>query len=110
MGMSDLHLEHDGVWRGCALGKNDKKYFPSSDRRSKEILELVHLDLCGPMSTPSFSGFLYYVIFIDDLSRKTWIYFLKSKYETFSKFQELKAMVENQIGRHIRALIIDNRG
>ena len=71
--MPDLHSEHDGICRGCALGKNAKKSFPSCIKRSKEILELIHLDICGPMSAPTLSGYLYYVIFIDDFSRKTWI-------------------------------------
>jgi hypothetical protein len=48
----------------------------------------------GPMSTPSMNGCLYYVIFIDDFSRKSWIYFLKAKNETFSKFLEFKALIE----------------
>lgn len=56
------------------------------------------------------SGFLYNEIFTDDFSRKTLIYFLKSKNETFSKFQEFKALVENQTTKHIRALSIDNGG
>jgi transposase InsO family protein len=56
------------------------------------------------------SSYLYYVIFIDDFSRKTWIYFLKTKSETFSKFQEFKTFIENQTGRHIRALRTDNGG
>jgi hypothetical protein len=85
-GMPDFHFEHGGICRGCALGKNAKKDFPNSDRRSKEILELIHSDICGPMSAPSLSSFLYYVIFIEDFSRKTCIYFLKSKNETFNKF------------------------
>ena len=108
--MPDLQFEHDGICRGCALGKNAKKYILNSNRRSKEILDLVHLDICGPMSTPSLSVFLYYVIFIDNFSRKTWIHFLKSKNETFRKFQEFKALVENQTSRRIRALRIDNGG
>lgn len=62
------------------------------------------------MPTPSFSGYLYYVIFIDDFSQRTWIYFLKSKNETFNKFREFKALVENQTSRHIRALRTDNDG
>ena len=62
------------------------------------------------MSTPSLSGYLYYVLFIDDLSRKAWIYFMKAKSETFYKFQEFKALVKNQTSRHIRALRSDNGG
>ena len=56
------------------------------------------------------SGYLYFVIFIDDLSRKTWISFLKEKNETFSKFQEFKALVEKQRGKHIRVLRTNNGG
>ena len=72
-GMPDFHNEHDGVCRGYALGKNAKRSFPSSSRRSKGILNLVHLDICGPMTTPSLSGYLCYVLFIDDFYHKTWI-------------------------------------
>ena len=84
--MPYLQVEHDGVCRGCALGKNAKSSFKSSDSRSKGILDLVHSDICGPMLVPSLSGYLYYVIFTDDFSRKTWIYFLKSNDETFNRF------------------------
>lgn len=90
------------------LGKNAKKSFPRSITRSKEILELIHSDVCGPMSSSSLNGYLYYVIFIDDYSQKTWIYFLKRKGETFGKFQEFKALVEKQAGKNIRALRTDN--
>jgi hypothetical protein len=109
-GMLVFHFEHDGICRGCVLGKNTKKSFPNSNKRSKGILDLIHSDICGPMSMPSLSGCLYYVIFIDDFSRKSWIYFLKAKNETFSKFLEFKALIENQTGKHIRALRTDNGG
>ena len=109
-GMPDISNDHDGVCKGCVLGKNVKGSFPSSSRRSKGILDLVHSDICGPMSAQSLSGYLYYVLFIDDFSRKTWIFFLKAKSETLEKFREFKALVENQSGRKIRALRLDNGG
>ena len=61
------------------------------------MLDLIHSDLCGPMSSVSLRGFEYYVAFIDDHSKKTWIYFLKSKKfeEVLQRFQEFKALVEN---------------
>ena len=62
------------------------------------------------MTTPSMSGCLYYVIFIDDYSRKTWIYFMKAKSETFAKFKEFKSFIEKQMGLHIRALSSNNGG
>ena len=89
-GIPDLPDEHEGVCKGCALGKNCKHSFPSSNRRSKGILDLVHSDICGPMSVPSLGGYLYFAPFIDDFSRRTWIYFLKNKDEVYSKFQEFK--------------------
>jgi hypothetical protein len=47
------------------------------------------------MPSSSISGYVYYVSFIDDYSRKTWVYFLKSKDEVFRKFKEFKALIEN---------------
>ena len=46
------------------------------------------------MSSSSLSGYVYYVSFIDDFSRKTWIYFLKNKDEVFSKFKEFKSLIK----------------
>jgi hypothetical protein len=104
IGIPSLRVEHDRICSGCALGKNVKGYFLSSDSRSKGILDLVHLDLCGSMTVASLSGYLYYVISIDDYSRKTWIYFLKYKEseEVLRRFQEYRAQVENLIGNKIK--------
>jgi transposase InsO family protein len=98
------------VCRGCALGKNVKAAFPSSKSKSKGILDLIHSDVCGPMSVASVQGASYYVTFIDDFSRKTWIFFMKTKDEVFSRFREFKAQVENQTGKKIKVLRSDNGG
>jgi transposase InsO family protein len=55
-------------------------------------------------------GCEYYVTFIDDHSRKTWIFFLKTKSEVFKRFQEFKALVENQTGKNIKVLWSNNGG
>jgi len=60
------------------------------------------------MASPFLSGYLYYVQFIDDFSRKSWIYFLKAKSETINKYEELKSLVENHIGNNICPLRYDN--
>jgi hypothetical protein len=70
-----------------------KSLFPSSDNKSKVFLYIEHSDVCGPMTYTFLIGYVYYVSFIDDFSRKTWIYFLKTKGELFSKFKEFKALV-----------------
>ena len=53
---------------------------------------------------------MYYVSFIDDFPRKTWIYFLRKKSKVFDRFKEFKALVENQIEKQIKALRTDNGG
>jgi hypothetical protein len=91
IGLPEFGAKHQGVCRGCALGKNAKTASMSSDSRFKGILDLVHSDVCGPMSFPSLSGYLYYVIFIDYYFRRTWIFFMKTKDEVFSRFREFGA-------------------
>jgi hypothetical protein len=78
-GVPQFSSEHQDVCRGCVPGKFTKASFPSSDNRSFRVLDLVHTDVCGPMSRASLSGCEYYLTFIDDHSRKTWIYLLKTK-------------------------------
>jgi transposase InsO family protein len=73
-------------------------------------LELVHSNVCGPMPSTSLSGYVYYVSFIDDYSRKTCVYFLKSKDEVLGKFKEFKALVEKLSERKIKKLRLDNGG
>ena len=76
-------------------GNNTKKTFPSSESKAKGILEIIHSDVCSLISSSSLSGYVYYVYFIDDFSRNTWIYFLKKKDEVLSNFKEFKALIEN---------------
>jgi hypothetical protein len=109
-GILELQSTHEGICKGCALGKNIKKSFPSSNNRSKEILDLIHLYVCGPMPIGSLRGSLYCIIFINDYLKKTWLYLLKTKDEVFSKFQEFKAEIENLINKKIKTLRTDNGG
>ena len=103
-GIPELQSTHEGICKGYALGNNIKKSFPSNNNRYKEILDLIHSDVCGPMPVKSLRGSLYYVIFIDDYSRKTWLYLLKTKDEVFNKFQEFKAEIENLTNKKIMTL------
>ena len=109
-GIHVFQSKHDGNCINCALGKNTKNKFPSGTNRSRGILDLIQSNLSGPMLAPSLSGYLYYVFFIDNFSRNSWIYFLKAKSEKFSKFQEFKVLVDSRTRKHIRALRYDNGG
>lgn len=93
----------------CILGKFHKLSFKKGKHNSEEPLAYVHSDLWGsPNVTPSLSKCHYYISFVDDYSRKIWLYFLKTKDEVFSKFVEWLALVENQSGKSLKALRTDN--
>jgi transposase InsO family protein len=109
-GLPEFSLDQQGVCKGCTLGKNIKAAFPSSETRSKGILDLIHSEFGGPMSIASVKGTSYYVTFIDEFSRKTWIYFMKTKDGVFNHFRAFKAQVENMTGRKTKVLRTDNEG
>jgi hypothetical protein len=104
-----LKSTREGIYKGCSLGKNIKKPFPSSNNRSKEILDPIHSDVFGPMPVKSLGGSSYYLIFIDDYLIKTLLYLLKTKDEVFRKFQEFKEE-ENLTNKTINSLRTDNGG
>jgi hypothetical protein len=68
------------------------------------------LDLCGPFSTPSLFGSKYFVTFINDFSRKTWVMFLKKKSNTLFAFKAFKNEVEKQIGKVVKIFRLYNNG
>jgi hypothetical protein len=70
-GVPYFSSEHHELCKGCILGKYTKNAFLSSDSREAGILDLIHSDVCGLMSSTSLTGSLYYVVFIDDFSRKS---------------------------------------
>jgi hypothetical protein len=71
VGLPEIQAKPDDMCKGFTQGKNMKHSFPGSDSRAKRVLDIVHLDVCGPMSANSLSGYVYYVSFIDDYSHKT---------------------------------------
>ena len=81
------------------MGKFVKTTFHEKDSRTTTILEIIHIDVCGPFSIASTEKHSYYVIFVDDFSRKCWIFFMQKKSETYSKFWEFKALVEKESGK-----------
>jgi transposase InsO family protein len=109
-GLPKFKVYDEGVCKGCAQGKNINNPFPKRDNKVEGILDLIHSDVCGPIPSTSLSGFVYYASFIDDYSRKTWAYFLKSQDEVLRKFKEFKSLVENIFKRKIKILRSDNEG
>nr|KYP54467.1 Retrovirus-related Pol polyprotein from transposon TNT 1-94 [Cajanus cajan] len=78
-----------GFCEPCVFGKQKRVTFAKSWRMPKvEKLELVHTDVYGPTSVSSLGVSRYYVTFIDDSTRKVWVYFLKQKSEVFNTFKK----------------------
>lgn len=100
----------DQLCEECLLGKQFTKSFPKeSNIRAKKPLELIHIDLCGLIKLSSLGNSNYFLLFIDDFSRKIRVYFLMPKLEVFEVFKKFKATVEKESGRRIKAMR-SNRG
>ena len=98
-----------GVCEPCAEGKQHHIKFPHRGaKRSDTVLGLVHSDVCGKISTQPLGGCQYFLTFIDDKTRYTWVYMLKHKDDIFEKFVEWKAMVEKLTGLKLHVLRTDN--
>lgn len=75
-----LVLKEEAQCEGCVMAKQARSPFPSGmSRRASSCLELVHMDLCGPMSEESLGGNRYFYLFVDDYSRWCWVFFIKNK-------------------------------
>lgn len=92
----------------CCEAKQTRLPFPNSGSRANALLDIIHTDLCGPMETSSVGGGKYFITFIDDYSRKVYVYFLKNKLDITSVFKKFKDEVENELERKIKILRSDN--
>ena len=77
--------------------------------RATDVLELIHTDVCGPLTHMARGGFFYFITFIDDHSRYGYLYLMKHKSESFEKFKEFRNEVEKQTGKCIK-ILRSNRG
>ncbi|BBH04991.1 transposable element gene [Prunus dulcis] len=101
----------DGVCDGCQFGKQHREWFPKNQAwRASNPLELVHVDLCGPMQNESIAGNKYVMLLIDDCTRMVWVYFLRYKSDALNCFRKFKSMVELQSGLKVKCLRSDKGG
>ena len=93
----------------CLLAKSKRLPFRKRLKiKSVRPLQMIPSDVCGPLRIPNPGGYKYFLTFIDDYSRYTQVYLLKSKKEVFCRFQEYKAMVENKFDLRIKTFRSDN--
>ena len=89
-GLPLCNFEYDHVCDACAKGKQVRSSFkPKNNISTSRPLELLHMDLCGPISIQSLGRSKYILVIVDDYSRFTWVSFLKEKNEAFNEFSKL---------------------
>ena len=88
----------------CLLRKMTKLPFKGKGERANSLLDLIHTNVCGPMSVHSKGGFIYFITFIDDYLRYGYLYLMSYKSEAFERFKEFRNEVEKQLGRSIKSL------
>nr|GEU53165.1 integrase, catalytic region, zinc finger, CCHC-type, peptidase aspartic, catalytic [Tanacetum cinerariifolium] len=82
-GLPRLKFKKDHFYFACQLGKSKKHtHSPKTKNTNLEVLNTLHMDLCGPISVQTINGKKYILVIVDDYTRFTWIKFLRSKDET----------------------------
>ena len=95
-GLPDIHYSKS-ICEGCVLGKHPQEKFDKGKTQKDSLpLDLIHSDLMIPFPHPSINKERYVLIFVDDFSCFTWIFFLKKKTEVFQHLKDFKALVETQ--------------
>ena len=101
----------DQVCEDCVLAKQRRTAFPQASKfRAQEELELVHGELCGPISPPTPAGNLYFLLLVDDMSRFMWLTLLRSKADAPAAIMNFQARVERETGKKLKVLRTDNGG
>ena len=103
------HIQNNKIdfCAACKFGKMHQFHFPSSLHKTKRPFEIVHSDLWGPSPHISTEGYKYYIHFVDDFTRFTWIFPLKVKSEAYSKVIQFQTFVERQFEYKIKCLQTD---
>ena len=105
---TQIHLE---FYENCVYGKQKRVRFLRVGKQKKsEKLDLVHTYVWGMDQVQSLSGSHYYVTFIDDVTRKTWVYCIRHKSDVFDTFKKYKALVGNETQTRLKFLRFDNGG
>ena len=88
--LESLAYESLGTCEPCLMGKMTKTPFSGTMEQANDLLEIIHTDVCGPVSVEVRSGYHYFLTFTDDLSRYGYIYLMKHKSETFESSKNFR--------------------
>ncbi|GKC61761.1 retrovirus-related pol polyprotein from transposon TNT 1-94 [Tanacetum coccineum] len=108
-GLPRLKFEKDHLCSACQLGKSKKHtYKPKPENTNLEVLNTLHIDLCGPMRVQTINGKRYILVIIDDYSRFTWVKFLRSKDETPAVVIKFLKQIQVGLNKTVRYIHTDN--
>lgn len=94
----------NGVCETCEIENKHRESFPNKKSwKVRKLLDTIHSYLCS-VEIPTHGSSMYFIMFIYDCSRKTWVYFLKQKLESCDAFKMFKAFVEKYRGCRIKML------
>ena len=106
-----LSSESKPFCEGCVMGKHHHFPYPKGiSHPATEPFELIRCDVCGPMSESSIGASHYYVTFIDDFTRYTFVYFLNNKSQVLETFKDFHSYAMNVSGKEIKVIRTDNGG
>ena len=109
LGLIACNDDYNDKCETCIQAKMIKKPFPTTEINTN-LLDLIHSDICEFNGVLTRGGKRYFITFIDDCSKFTYVYLLSNKDEAFECFKRYKAEVENQKGRKIKCLRSDRGG
>ncbi|KAG9459211.1 hypothetical protein H6P81_003719 [Aristolochia fimbriata] len=105
-GLPEIKNIRDKHCGNCQRGKKHKTQHKSTTQiNTTRLLELLHVDLIGPVRTPSHKGKRYIFVYVDDFSRFCWVDFLREKSDTFASFQRLCSKVIMEKGETIQKIM-----
>nr|GFA80637.1 retrovirus-related Pol polyprotein from transposon TNT 1-94 [Tanacetum cinerariifolium] len=108
IGLPKLKFVKDHLCSSCELGKAKQKSFQTKTTlSSKRQLQLLHMDLCGPMRLASINGRKYVLVIVDDYSRYTWTHFLRFKDETPRVLIDFLMLVQRGLHAQVRIVQTD---
>ncbi|GJT18618.1 retrovirus-related pol polyprotein from transposon TNT 1-94 [Tanacetum coccineum] len=108
--LQPTHDESLEKCKSCIFGKMARKSFPHQVERAKDLLGLIHTDVCGPFRTVSREDASYFITFTDNFSPYGYVYLMKYKHEVAETFKVFQNEVENQLDKKIKAIRSDREG
>ena len=92
----------------CPIAKHKRLHFPTSSHLSVNAFDLIHCDVWGPFAKATYDGFRYFLTIMDDATRSTWVYLMKSKTNTRPLLISFCNMIFNQFQTNIKVIRTDN--